>query len=295
SHPSKASVDQPNSTEKGGNSNQSTRRTFTAKPLAWIFMGLDACGMLTPHMVTSILVSFIPLTIQRISRHTDRLSRKMYKRYKELRPVLQAIVNQGCDAPQMSTIGQWVVSFLKALSTLSFDAQVQVVTIIVPNWIPLMHKIIVNSSLSQTPVATKEELTHEGASCDGCGCKPIVGPLFKCQSCAYELCGECYPMRSSIHCPLHDFNCVLRPKKQPINVDEASKKTNTSNAKEEPDEPETDSSIGTDTDEQTSQDDDEEEETDGCCSSEENNGNNGMKCPFVEVAKKAISRNGERR
>ncbi|EER20220.1 hypothetical protein Pmar_PMAR021244 [Perkinsus marinus ATCC 50983] len=259
--------------------------------------------MLTPHMVTSVLVSFIPLMIQRISRHTEHLTRKMFKRYKELRPVLQslllaitpipplksfvptlqAVVNQGRDAPQMGTIGEWFVSFMKALSTLSFDGQVQVVTIIVPNWIPLMHKIMAHTSLSHALVPTKEELTHRDASCDGCGCKPIIGPLFKCQSCDYDLCGECYPMRSSLHCPLHEFSCILRPKNKKCNIDSGIKKAETA-AKEKTEELDTDSSsdfVDTDELEQTSEED---------SPSEEKGGEAEGGCPFVEAAKKALSR-----
>ncbi|KAF4725814.1 hypothetical protein FOZ62_004057, partial [Perkinsus olseni] len=106
--------------------------------------------------------------------------------------------------------------------------------------------------------------------------------------CDYELCGECYPMRSSLHCPLHEFNCILRPRNKKRNADVsrsvpgdtgADRKNNSAEA-------ETDSSSGSvDTEEfgQTSEEDGEES------SIEEIESKSGTGCPFVEAAKKALA------
>ncbi|EER13520.1 hypothetical protein Pmar_PMAR000107 [Perkinsus marinus ATCC 50983] len=183
-------------------------------------------GLLRLDVVT---VSFIPLMIQRCSRHTDRLSYHVHKKYDcirptlqsmllaithipelhEFMPLLQAIVNSGPNTPEVTEFGQWFVGLLKSFSTLSFDTQVQVLLMVAPSWIPCFRTAI-QLGRFDVPPTPKQQVTHYGVECDGCGVNPIVGPRFKCQVCDYDLCGECYPNKSTIHAESHDFVCVLR-------------------------------------------------------------------------------------
>lgn len=48
----------------------------------------------------------------------------------EFMPLLQAIVNSGPNTPEVTEFGQWFVGLLKSFSTLSFDTQVQVSSIV---------------------------------------------------------------------------------------------------------------------------------------------------------------------
>ncbi|KAF4667128.1 hypothetical protein FOL47_003730 [Perkinsus chesapeaki] len=205
-------------------------KIYAPKPVLRMFLCLNEMNMLTPRMVTSVIVSFIPLMIQRCSRHTDRLSYNVYNNYKcfrptlqsmllaithipvlhEFIPLLQAIVNSGPYTPEIAEFGQWFVGLLKSFSTLCFDTQVQVLLMVVPSWIPCIQAAV-NCGHFDVPPTPKQQVTHKGVACDGCGVSPIVGPRFKCQVCDCDLCGECYPNKSNLHAELHDFVCVLRP------------------------------------------------------------------------------------
>ncbi|KAF4694848.1 hypothetical protein FOZ60_006701 [Perkinsus olseni] len=205
-------------------------KIYAPKPVLRMFLCLNDMNLLTPRMITSVTVSFIPLMIQRCSRHTDRLSYNVYNNYACLRPtlqsmllaithipvlhefmpLLQAIVNSGPNTPEVAEFGQWFVGLLKSFSTLTFDAQVQVLLMVAPSWIPCFQTAV-GLGHFDVPPTPKQQVTHHGVDCDGCGSNPIVGPRFKCQVCDYDLCGECYPNKSNLHAELHDFVCVLRP------------------------------------------------------------------------------------
>ncbi|EER00821.1 hypothetical protein Pmar_PMAR002890 [Perkinsus marinus ATCC 50983] len=208
---------------------KSSDRIYAPKPVLRTFLRLNEMNMLTPRMITSVTVSFIPLMIQRCSRHTDRLSHYVRNDYERMRPtlqsmllaithirelhefmpLLQAVVNSGPNTPEITEFGQWFVGLLKSFSTLCFDTQVQVLLVVAPSWIPCF-RAAVRLGHFDVPPTPIQQVTHHGVDCDGCGTKPIVGPRFKCQVCDYDLCGECYPFKSTLHAELHDFVCVLR-------------------------------------------------------------------------------------
>jgi len=55
---------------------------------------------------------------------------------------------------------------------------------------------------------------HKYVTCDGCGVAPIVGPRFKCETCAdYDLCGACYSKRAELHNPEHKLKCLTHERK----------------------------------------------------------------------------------
>jgi len=55
---------------------------------------------------------------------------------------------------------------------------------------------------------------HRRVTCDGCGVAPIVGPRFKCETCAdYDLCGACHSKRAELHIAEHEFQCFTDERK----------------------------------------------------------------------------------
>ncbi|KAF4727937.1 hypothetical protein FOZ62_008492 [Perkinsus olseni] len=206
-------------------------KIYTPKPVLRMFLCLNDMNLLTPRMITSSMLLAIT--------HIPVLH--------EFMPLLQAIVNSGPNTPEVTEFGQWFVGLLKIFSTLTFDAQVQdeylrefesvldcvvskqgveshkanifvvlfvsfseVLLMVTPSWIPCFQTAV-GLGHFDVPPTPKQQVTHHGVDCDGCGSKPIVGPRFKCQVCDYDLCGECYPNKSNLHAELHDFVCVLRP------------------------------------------------------------------------------------
>jgi len=55
---------------------------------------------------------------------------------------------------------------------------------------------------------------HKRVTCDGCGVAPIVGPRFKCETCAnYDLCGACYSKRAELHNADHELQSPTHGRK----------------------------------------------------------------------------------
>ena len=54
------------------------------------------------------------------------------------------------------------------------------------------------SDAAACATATREELAHEGFSCDGCGARSFVGLRFRCTVCTdFDLCEKCYDASKS--------------------------------------------------------------------------------------------------
>lgn len=55
-----------------------------------------------------------------------------------------------------------------------------------------------------------DDPTHQGVSCDICGCKPLVGVRFKCLVCKdYDLCSCC--VKKEIHNSEHEMMASSNP------------------------------------------------------------------------------------
>ncbi|KAF4667129.1 hypothetical protein FOL47_003731 [Perkinsus chesapeaki] len=208
-------------------------KTYTPKPLVKMFLNLNVLGMLTPRTLASVAVSFLPLTIQRLSRHTDRISKAARAKYEWIKPTLETLlssieklpemeefvpalrsyVREGPDSPKMKSFGTWFVNSMKAFVAVPFEKQMPALLKVAPKWIRVITSLMGSQfDKHDIPVMSRAELSHN-VGCDGCGVYPIVGPRFKCQDCGYDfdLCGECYPDKESIHFKNHSFICVLWP------------------------------------------------------------------------------------
>ncbi|EER13142.1 hypothetical protein Pmar_PMAR007538, partial [Perkinsus marinus ATCC 50983] len=54
-----------------------------------MYFALNEQGKLTPRIVTSVMANFIPLVVQRISRHTDCVTFGIYHKFYRILPTLK--------------------------------------------------------------------------------------------------------------------------------------------------------------------------------------------------------------
>jgi len=99
-------------------------------------------------------------------------------------------------------LGTALESLIQTMLQLPLDQQRDVISVV--------HASVVERLMQFLPQAAATALAvgaHPGVVCDGCGASPILGPRFKCTTCAdYDLCGTCYSRRGELH-PEHSFDC----------------------------------------------------------------------------------------
>lgn len=196
---------------------------------------LKAQGVLTPSMITSLSVHWLPLLIQRVHRKADKINylakHGLSDSFSRFLEVLQecAIETPGMEQfgislgqamkmePGAASLGETVVSLLKAAHCLPWIRQVNFVEVIAQRALPMLEDMPLFTKVEQRfawhPWASLYE--HRGVTCDGCGESPILGPRFKCEVCPdFDLCGNCYPRQESLHLahgePRHTFACHLK-------------------------------------------------------------------------------------
>lgn len=199
-----------------------------------IIKGLRDNGVLTPQMFASLFIQWLPMIIQRATRKIDKINHMVkagmtstmctalivlqdhVSRIPALAEVashLKAIVDQEPNAP---LLGDTLRGFLLALQALAFEVQVSFLENLAEALLPIMDDLAAELPRSDRfdhwPQGQTGATIHHGVTCDHCGACPIAGPRWKCTTCPdYDLCGNCFTQKTSIHGSDHDFQCVLEP------------------------------------------------------------------------------------
>ncbi|KAF4745803.1 hypothetical protein FOZ63_004039, partial [Perkinsus olseni] len=175
---------------------QQQRKSYAPKPILKMYLALNEYGRLTPRIMTSVMANFIPLVVQRISRHTDCLTFGMYHKFYRILPTMKAtleaiqevpslqrfaqqlrvVVESGPEVPEMCGMGQWMVNFLKALSQEPFDTEIKILLALAEPWSLVVREDIV--TYRDMLDCGEVNITHTGVKCDMCGETPIMGPKF---------------------------------------------------------------------------------------------------------------------
>ncbi|KAF4724394.1 hypothetical protein FOZ62_015485, partial [Perkinsus olseni] len=166
---------------ESGDERPKAHKTYTPKPLVKMFLNLNIQGLLTPRILASVASAFLPLTIQRLSRHTDRISKAARVKYEWIRPTLQAlltsleklpemqeyvpplreIVTGGPDSPRMRSFGTWFITSMKAFAALPFEKRMPVLLNAAPRWMTVVTSLMgFQFDKHDIPVMSKSELTH---------------------------------------------------------------------------------------------------------------------------------------
>jgi len=202
------------------------------KKLLMMVLLLKKGGVLTPAMLASVSAQWLPMLILRVNGKVDKIGHWASNGLSnEFHCLLAALQDCSAQVPELEqfqaplksvltgepgpqNIGEMLLEFLKAVQSLNFTARMSFLQKVAKRVLPVLDQFefIPMTSMMPAPPGLFE---HLGVTCDGCGVSPLLGPRFKCETCAnYDLCGNCYPHRESLHADhgaaRHSFHCQLR-------------------------------------------------------------------------------------
>jgi len=124
---------------------------------------------------------------------------------------VQISLDKILQASQFSGLSLTLAGFLRKLSELPRDQQQSVASVVLGGVAEKVTQLIPEIAPLVSCVSGDQPPVHARIVCDACGASPIVGPRFKCTTCAdYDLCGRCYLQKEELH-PGHTFECHTKP------------------------------------------------------------------------------------
>lgn len=207
-----------------------------------VVCSLKANDMLTPSMLASLIVQWLPMLTQRVTRKVEKINWIMKDGRLSviaIHGLLEELAKQ-CEATEGLTefaqqfhssmsqsngdtrLGETLCAFLKTLQVMPFDAQVTLIEKIYDWLVPFIEDV---DNIFDPGNALDCAQAHENVRCRRCGANPITGPRFKCAVCDdFDLCGDCYVRKDDVHCKersigsdhsSHSFQCILFAEQPP--------------------------------------------------------------------------------
>lgn len=197
-----------------------------------VIKALQVDGSLTPKVFASLVVQWLPMITQRVTRKMDSINLAVKEhmsttltaflviledhvsRFPGLEefaaPIAAIAQGNGPDAP---LLGDTLRSLLIVLQAQAFEVKVSFVEQLYEAVLPLLDDFTAESPCADhRPWWLPSPLVHHGVTCDHCQTAPIAGPRWKCTTCPnYDLCGNCFAQKTEIHASDHDFQCILDP------------------------------------------------------------------------------------
>jgi len=189
---------------------------------------LEQSGGLTTEMLTSLVVQGLPAMTMRVAWKADRIDHMLRQgQWHNLRKFVEVLAACAAKIPSLEEhagslaealleevpvtgrLGTALLRVLTSVSALSIEATVQLLDDVKGHLLPMLDELAFEVGIDHCDPLP----AHMGVVCDGCGMAPLVGPRFKCSTCAdYDLCGNCYPRKQELHSPdgaSHEFHCIL--------------------------------------------------------------------------------------
>jgi len=198
-------------------------------------------GLLTPTMLTSLVLQGLPALAHRVAQNVDKIDHAASSGLSSVwRRLLESLAAIAADTPGLGPeataleaalassegagLGKALLGLILVARGLPFQAQVRLAEASAEHLLVFVTEFEPASDAGHGPwwwlQAGTHWLTgllpqHPSVTCDACGVCPIVGPRFKCEACPdYDLCGNCYPRKMELHSvghdgATHDFQCFL--------------------------------------------------------------------------------------